>query len=246
MSSTLDDLRTSDLLPAPLAGDAGMLAASEASDTAIRGVVRDLPLLQVTTRIPEMEEPELSLLAWQWHVDVWDESWPVAVKRQVILRSIQWHRRKGTVWAVQDALRTVLQDETAGVSEWFRYGGEPGRFKIVGSRFPDQATYDKAVVAATALKNVRSHLDAISVPTDTDGALEPAGLARLGGEIAASLWCSPEVEPVTVQSVGLATLGFTIAAELPRPTIGLDPAIPAGVGLVRWGWPITISAGVRQ
>ncbi len=243
MSSTLDDLRTSDLLPTPLAGDAGMLAASEASDTAIRGVVRDLPLLQVTARIPEMVEPELSLLAWQWHVDVWDETWDVTVKRQVILRSVQWHRRKGTVWAVQDALRTVLQDDAAGVSEWFRYGGEPGRFKIVGTRFPDQAAYIRAVEAATAMKNVRSHLDGISVPADTSGGVEPSGLARVGGEIGATLWCSPDVDPVTVQPVGLATLGYTLAAELPRPYANVEPSGLAGTGLVRWGWPINIRSG---
>ncbi len=49
----------------------------------------------------------LPWLAWALSVDVWDSSWSVDVKRSVIAESIAIHRRKGTVWAVREALRSA-------------------------------------------------------------------------------------------------------------------------------------------
>lgn len=49
--------------------------------------------------------PALPWLAWALSVDVWDSTWSEPVKRTVIAKSIEIHRRKGTVWAVREALR---------------------------------------------------------------------------------------------------------------------------------------------
>lgn len=46
----------------------------------------------------------LPWLAWAVSVDVWDDHWPEAVKRQTIAASVEVHRRKGTVGAVRRAL----------------------------------------------------------------------------------------------------------------------------------------------
>jgi phage tail P2-like protein len=49
----------------------------------------------------------LPWLAWALSVDVWDSAWSEAVKRRAIAESVAIHRRKGTVWAVREALRSV-------------------------------------------------------------------------------------------------------------------------------------------
>ncbi|WP_429884766.1 phage tail protein I [Geoalkalibacter halelectricus] len=58
----------------------------------------------------------LPWLAWALSVDVWDSAWSEDIKRRVIAESIAIHRRKGTVWAVREALRAAGYAE-ATVSE---------------------------------------------------------------------------------------------------------------------------------
>lgn len=77
-------------------------------------------LEQATARTSEIPVPIGSLwdpqncpvallpwLAWALSVDEWDGAWPEAVKREVIARSAELHRRKGTVWSVREALRAA-------------------------------------------------------------------------------------------------------------------------------------------
>ena len=49
----------------------------------------------------------LPWLAWALSVDEWDSDWPEARKREAIAASIEFHRYKGTVWSVREALRRI-------------------------------------------------------------------------------------------------------------------------------------------
>jgi len=44
----------------------------------------------------------LPWLAWEFSIDVWDETWPEAVKRDVIARWFDLHRQKGTLKGITD------------------------------------------------------------------------------------------------------------------------------------------------
>lgn len=46
----------------------------------------------------------LPWLAWAWSVDEWDPAWTEAQQRAMVGASIQLHKKKGTVWAVREAL----------------------------------------------------------------------------------------------------------------------------------------------
>ena len=49
-------------------------------------------------------------LGWEMHVDVWagwEGDLSIEKKRQLIDESIEWHRHKGTKWAVERMLQTV-------------------------------------------------------------------------------------------------------------------------------------------
>jgi len=117
-------------------------------------------LEQVTARLGEVSVPLRSLwnpqtcpaeilpwLAWSLSVDEWDSSWPEATKREVIARAAELHRRKGTVWAVREALRSagyadaeieeglprLLHDgtQTYGGEEIYGAGARWALFKVV-------------------------------------------------------------------------------------------------------------------
>ena len=116
----------------------------------------------------------LPWLAWALSVDTWDSRWTEATKREVIARSIAVHRRKGTVWSVQEAIRAA-GFETPVVLEGLHrqtYDGainHDGRFyygwplawalyRILLNRpiRNDQALTVRKILATTA--PVRSHL----------------------------------------------------------------------------------------
>lgn len=46
----------------------------------------------------------LPWLAWAWSVDEWDPAWTESQQRAMVDASIRLHKKKGTVWAVREAL----------------------------------------------------------------------------------------------------------------------------------------------
>lgn len=48
--------------------------------------------------------PLLPWLAWAWSVDEWDPAWTESQQRAVVGASIALHKKKGTAWAVREAL----------------------------------------------------------------------------------------------------------------------------------------------
>lgn len=46
----------------------------------------------------------LPWLAWAWSVDEWDPAWTESQQRAMVGASIRLHKKKGTVWAVREAL----------------------------------------------------------------------------------------------------------------------------------------------
>lgn len=76
--------------------------------------------------------PEVLLpwLAWAYSVDNWDAGWPVSVRRAVIANSIEVHRHKGTLAAVQTALSAF--GAAIAIREWWEMDppGERGTFEV--------------------------------------------------------------------------------------------------------------------
>lgn len=48
--------------------------------------------------------PMLPWLAWAWSVDEWDLAWTEAQQRAMVAASMRLHQKKGTTWAVREAL----------------------------------------------------------------------------------------------------------------------------------------------
>jgi len=81
-------------------------------------------------RVDDAPADFLSILAWQFSVDRWQDDWPEEVKRAQIKNSIKVHTYKGTNFA----LRSIV--ESFGYSliihEWWQESpmNEPGTFQI--------------------------------------------------------------------------------------------------------------------
>lgn len=108
----------------------------------------------------------LPFLAWGLHVDFWRDFWPEELKRQLIAGSFEWHRKKGTIWAV----RRVLEDLSfvPTIKEWFEpsMGTKPHTFSITGHYKNDPLLIDflgpdteaQLIQAVEVAKPLRSHL----------------------------------------------------------------------------------------
>jgi len=99
---------------------------------------------------------------------IWPEASTPATKRQLIKQSIDWHRRKGTPWAVKTAL-SVLGGHTDLV-EWFAQSppGAPYTFTVEhapdlkhGSATFDETWFDRITAIVNVAKSARSHLDTV-------------------------------------------------------------------------------------
>ena len=114
----------------------------------------------IYARIDELDEQTLDILAYDLHVDWYDHSYPIEVKRQTIKDSVKIHRRLGTKYAVETALGAVFPGTR--VEEWFEYGGDPYTFRVIINATENGVTAaQQAAVLERVIfyKNLRSHRD---------------------------------------------------------------------------------------
>lgn len=102
----------------------------------------------------------LPWLAWAMHVDDWDDGWSEEIKRRIVHDSIELHRKKGTPWAVKQALLNIgypvrLIERT----------GTPYIFNLevgLSAGADIEQCYRDAVRYADMGKNERSHIGNVS------------------------------------------------------------------------------------
>lgn len=153
-----DEYKISEHLPASIDAEPVITLAS-AVDAGLAKINPDL--LLIYPAIDTLGEDLIDCLAVQLHVDEYDNTATLSVKRQQVKESLLLHRLKGTKYAVQKAVSTVYQ--SAKVEEWLAYSGEPYHFRISGITAPieDGAVVNKLVRLVNAYKNTRSWLDYI-------------------------------------------------------------------------------------
>jgi phage tail P2-like protein len=128
----------------------------------------------------------LAWLAWAFSVDQWDNSWTDAQKRAFIKSSVEIHRRKGTIGAVQDALAALAFD--ARVQEWFNQSpaGDPFTFNILLEADQigvPQAALPVLLAVVERTKNLRSHLARVDMSVRSVAGPYLAAAAGLGSEV---------------------------------------------------------------
>lgn len=155
----LEDLKLSDIMPPNLLRDPFVKAMCDALDVQLNKLVENNKKLSIYANIDNLPEEIINYLAWQLHVDFYDENWNIKQKRDAVKNSIKWHRYKGTVGVVEDYISTLFGG--AKVLEWWEYGGEPYHFKIdfITADITNEKDLEKIARALYNIKNTRSWLD---------------------------------------------------------------------------------------
>lgn len=172
------------LLQPPLAGDERFQALGQLA-ARLNGL--DLSALLVYL-VDTVSASALPHLAEQFHImgyEGWQFARDDAERRRLIKRSIELHRHKGTKWALQQVLETLQLVGT--ITEWFEYGGDPGYFRInidLATRGIDETTFDALVALVAEYKNVRSHLDLLTLSLSNVSQVPAYACAMLCGEVA--------------------------------------------------------------
>lgn len=116
----------------------------------------------VYTRIDELPESVLDILAWQFNVTWYETEGAIEEKREAIKDALLIKKTQGTPAAVRRVVEIFFGD--GQVEEWFDYGGEPGFFRIVTNN--PRATGDQAALlinTVNAVKNLRSRLESVII-----------------------------------------------------------------------------------
>lgn len=151
-----------DILPDSILGDEKVAFAAKALNGELQAVSSSIFEALILSRIDELSEEAIDLLAWQFHVDFYDPALSLESKRNLVRSSILVHRRKGTPWAVKQVCNDAFG--YAEITEWFDYGGEPYHFSILTEgRLIDDAAWKRFFKALDSAKNVRSWLDEITI-----------------------------------------------------------------------------------
>ncbi|WP_425057608.1 hypothetical protein SCACP_21250 [Sporomusa carbonis] len=159
--ANLKDVSLLDLLPPSIRNDTQVQAAAQSLNRELKAVTEAINDVLLISRLGELPETIIDLLAWQWHVDFYDEDFPpIEKKRELIRLSIAWHKQKGTLKVIEEVLSVAFV--TSEVVEWFKYKGQPFHFIIRTCDEPPDATRLSTILnIINQVKNTRSYLEAI-------------------------------------------------------------------------------------
>lgn len=118
----------------------------------------NVPVLINTVWDPERcPENLLPWLAWALSVDTWDSGWSDSTKRNLIANSLQIHRTKGTVSAIERVLGVLGVD--AELIEWFEYDGAPHTFRLTAWANANLDTDAEVILSALLYRSLKDAID---------------------------------------------------------------------------------------
>ncbi len=121
-------LSLNDITPPNIASDEQISSLITALDPELQELSRASLEPLILSRIDELPENIIDLLAWQLHADFYDLAGTLKMKREAVKGSILWHMHKGTEWAIHEALRMI--DISAEFVHWHDDDSEPYTFKL--------------------------------------------------------------------------------------------------------------------
>ena len=148
------------VLPSVLAKDAEMQPLGETASMALAALWSNVDLPTIYSRIDDLPESLLDILAKDFKIDWYNFDHPIETKRAVIKDSFYVHKHLGTVGAVKRALSDVWP--SFSLEEWYDYGGDPYHFRVaIADHDFTVAKREQAIRYINLVKNVRSWLDEI-------------------------------------------------------------------------------------
>ncbi len=162
--------------------------------------------------------PVLPWLAWALSVDQWDSTWAHTSQRQAIAQSVALHRKKGTAWAVEQAL--VPLGIEAHITAWFDATPSlpPYTFRLDARTSQSLSAHTLAALqeAIDNNKSARSHLHALRLTLHQSGQLHLLA-AQAGADITTVQPLPAQAQPVSAQLAPVAALALGELARLYPP-----------------------------
>ena len=160
----LSNISILNLMPPNLAADRNVKMIAEAFDEVLGDIIKKVPGVAIIPNLildQIVNDMLIDLLAWQFHTDFYDPQLPLSIRRELVMRSLDWHFRKGTPSVVEEIISTIFSK--AIVQEWFEYGGMPYRFQVATEEsMPDTETRNNLIRAINSVKNTRSFFETFS------------------------------------------------------------------------------------
>lgn len=172
--------KTKNLLPVNLQGDKNIEALCEAIDK-VFAIEEEVDNLLIYL-IDKVNPSALDLLAWQFHIENYELVQTETEKRNIIKKSIELHRYKGTAWAINEAIKSFgykdveIEEQMPDVKydgQYYYAGTEDymggvrwALFKVLidigESKSLSASNIQRLVALIKKYKNVRSHLKDIT------------------------------------------------------------------------------------
>ena len=214
----LENLRLEDIAPDSIKIP-DVLAFFNALDPELQEITQAIAETLIMTRIDELPEYLVDLLAWQLHVDFYE---PLGLdldrKRALVKNSLIWHRYKGTKYVLEDMIRILFFDNFK-IEEWFEYGGKPYFFRLISHDIltnPQQ--YNDLIRAIYQLKNERSWLEGLIFYREAEGTIHIGITGKHSGHFEVDGY-APEskLDDITVHYgiVGRHTTKFFVIGTFP-------------------------------
>lgn len=168
-----------DLLPSSIKSDAQIQYAAQALDAELQLLNVAINECLILSRVDELAEEVLDQLAYDLHVEWYDATADIAVKRALIKNSDLVHRYLGTPYAVKQVIQDYFGDGT--VEEWFDYEGDPYHFRVQTENSAiTGALAEQFARAVEKVKNTRSIMDSVIVTMSADMSIYIGHVVHIG------------------------------------------------------------------
>lgn len=151
-----------DYLPETLKRDSKMKALAAAVTEQMLGVSAEIDKVLIYARMDELPEELIDILAYDMHVDWYDYAYPLEIKRNLVKSSVKVHKKMGTVYAVETAIRAIYPESR--IEEWFEYGGKPFHFRVILNAGTQNVQIDMEdmLKKINIYKRLSAHIDSIN------------------------------------------------------------------------------------
>lgn len=179
----LSGSRFTDIMPDNLASQAETQAFAYAVGRQIEKLCAYSDAARTYAAIATMPEWLLDYMAVELRTPSYNRSYSIATKRALVENSMLFYARMGTPEAVNQIVSAVFGQ--GRVEEWFEYGGQPHRFRVVVED-PETATefLEEFLSVLDGVKRLSSWLDSVTVLRRNEHHLYAGFAVRVGRVIA--------------------------------------------------------------
>ncbi|NTU28841.1 phage tail protein [Brevibacillus sp. HB1.1] len=171
----LTQVKLADIIPQNIRNDPNVAAIAAALDQELQAITSAIELLTPYVHIDQLTSEQVDELAWESHVDFYDTSLTIEQKRGLVRESSQWHRRKGTPWAVEQVVSIIFPG--AKVAEWYEYGGDPYHFRVETEQaMTEETDLDRLFRIINATKRKSTWLENVTIKRNIEANLYFGGI----------------------------------------------------------------------